>query len=80
MNWEEKWKKETIERLNNITDATKSLKETMKYVKESCNLCGRCNLTKSTCDVAKAYKKINKATEELDAFRYHLENSIRRGA
>lgn len=74
------YKKETLERLNNIAFATKSLKEAMKYVKESCNLCGRCNLTKTTCDVAKSYKKIDKAMVELDAFRYHLENSIRRGA
>ena len=76
---EEEYKKQQIERLNNITIATNSLKTAMSYIEDSCKPCDQCSLNQHTCDVNKSYKMIKKAMTDLDAFRYHLENSIRRG-
>ena len=77
--WEEEYKKQEIEKLNNLTFAVKSLDETMEYIKKSCKPCELCIVNKNKCDINKSYKKIKKAREELDNFRYNLENYIRRG-
>lgn len=77
MNWEEQLKKETVKRVDNITVAVKSLEEAIEYIEKSCELCGRCRITKATCEVARSYRKIIIAQKELETFQSKLENSIR---
>lgn len=56
-----------------IKMAAVRIDDAMISIRNSCGYCGRCNLTKATCVVAKSYKKLDVAKRDLVELVRELE-------